>query len=104
MVYEPIKEKGKCLIKITNKKYDTLQEFLQDFFYRDLDSILAKSSYEVMRLIYDRKELGLLAKNWKEHIMNLFGVEPIEAEELEQLKKIIYTGELSWLKLLKISS
>jgi transcriptional regulator CtsR len=84
----PIKEKEKCLIKISNKPYKDIREFLEDIFYKDDGKNLSKQAYEIMRMIYDRKESGLQAKNWKEHIKNVFGCAPVAEEESSELKKI----------------
>jgi hypothetical protein len=82
----PLKSKGRCLIKLRREGYNNIKEFLEDVFYRD--SNLAKYSYELLRMIYDRKELGLQAKNWKEHIADVFDVRPLTEEESAELKKL----------------
>lgn len=84
----PIKDKEKCLIKVRNLPYKDIREFLEDIFYKDEDKNLSKYAYEVLRLIYDRKESGMQAKNWKEHIKNIFGCATITEEETVELKKI----------------
>lgn len=82
----PIKEKEKSMIKLGNQKYEDIKEFLADVFYRDKN--LTDPAFEIMRLIYDRKELGMEVKNWKEHISNTFNIEHLNEEESEQLKKV----------------
>jgi hypothetical protein len=82
----PLKSKGRCLIKLRREGYNNIKEFLEDVFYRD--SNLAKYSYELLRLIYDRKSLGLQAKNWKEHIADVFDAKPLTEEEEATLKAL----------------
>lgn len=89
----PIKDKNKTLIKFRSDNYGSLKDFLNDIFYKDEN--LSKPAYELMRLVYDRKESGLQAKNWKSYIASLFNAESLSSEENEFLARIIEKYSIS---------
>ncbi|MDD5181892.1 MAG: hypothetical protein PHC66_01825 [Candidatus Nanoarchaeia archaeon] len=83
----PIKDKNKTLIKFRSSNYEILNDFLKDVFYKDEN--LSAPAYELMRLIYDRKELGLSAANWKSYIETIFNTKQVSAEDSALLDGII---------------
>lgn len=83
----PIKDKNKTLIKFRSNNYEVLNDFLKDVFYKDEN--LSAPAYELMRLIYDRKDLGLSAANWKSYIETIFNTKHISAEDSVLLDGII---------------
>jgi hypothetical protein len=68
----PIKEKDKGLIRLRNTQYESLQQFLEDVFYRDKNKSLTKAANQLLMKIYERGEFGLRSKNWKGHISEIF--------------------------------
>jgi len=83
----PIKDKNKTLIKFRSNNYEILNDFLKDVFYKDEN--LSAPAYELMRLIYDRKDLGLSAANWKSYIETVFNTKQVSAEDSAVLDGIL---------------
>lgn len=85
--FMPIKDKNKTLIKFRSNNYGAIHDFLKDVFYKDEN--LSKPAYELLRLIYDRKDLGLSAANWKSYIETIFNTKQVSAEDSIVLDKAL---------------